>query len=238
MKRRFTHYKNQKYATAIPDIERQLHSKVEGDTTIITMYGIIGSYEEEISAMQVVNLLDQVDTPNITVRLNSPGGESDQGIAIYNRLKDHDSKVKIIVDGWACSAGGLICMAADELFMNTGTLFMAHEAWGVLVGNKSDLKNHIQVMDKLDQAQVDIFMTKAKVSREEMTTLLENETWFTANEAVSIGFASEVKDFKTVSKMDSETYKASILTRFQKAEPAPPAASTTTNMLDRFKRAD
>lgn len=240
MKRRFAQYKDKKFAAMIPDvIENKLMAKVENDTTVITLYGVIGTYYDDISAEKVVSLLDEVDTPNITIRLNSPGGEADQGISIYNRIKDHPAKVKIIVDGMAASAGGIICMAADELIMNTGSLFMMHEALTFFFGNKSDVSKEMIVLEKLDEAQAEIFMTKAKVSREEIMTLLKNETWFTASELVDFGLATEEKKVQPPAPVSAEAYKKSILTRFQKVEPdtqTPPAAST--NMLDRFKRAD
>lgn len=242
MKRRFAQYKDKKYAAMIPDvIENKLMAKTEDNTTVITLYGVIGSWHDDISANMVVAMLDEVDTPNITIRLNSPGGEADQGISIYNRIKDHPAKVKIIVDGMAASAGGIICMAADELVMNTGSLFMMHEALTFFFGNKNDVSKEMVVLEKLDEAQADIFMTKANVSREEIMTLLENETWFTASELVDFGLATATEDVEPSAPVSAEAYKKSILTRFQKVEPdkkTPPAASvsTSTNMLDRFKR--
>lgn len=239
MKKRFA-YKDKKYAAMMPDVsEKKLMAKAEDDTTVITLYGVIGTWYDDISAEDVVAILDEIDTPNITIRLNSPGGEADQGISIYNRIKDHPAKVKIIVDGMAASAGGIICMAADELVMNTGSLFMMHEALTFFFGNKTDVSKKMEVLEKLDQAQADIFMTKANVSREEIMTLLENETWFTASELVDFGLATEEKEVQPPSPISAEAYKKSILTRFQKVEPdtqTPPAAST--NILDRFKRAD
>src|SRR5690606_26895950 len=138
---------------------------------------------DSVSAADMDEILKNVWTENITIRLNSPGGDAFDGITIYNRLKDHDAKVKVIVDGWACSAASIIAMAADELVMNTGSMLMIHEASTIVWGTKQDFEKEIELMKKLDKSLVDIYMTKAKVEREEIETLVNNETWFTAEEA-------------------------------------------------------
>lgn len=231
MKRRF---RNEKYSTMIPEIKRKLEAKTEGNTTEITIYGDIGEswWGDSVSAADMDEILKNVSTENITIRLNSPGGDAFDGITIYNRLRDHDAKVKIVVDGWACSAASIIAMAADELVMNTGSMLMIHEASTIVWGTKQDFEKEIELLKKLDKSLVDIYMTKAKVEREEIETLVNNETWFTAEEAETIGFASKVEEGKA-EPTDPEAYKNSILARFQK-EPMKPAASA--NILDRFKR--
>lgn len=229
-------FKNSHYEELVPEIPKNFAVEVneENDETVLTIYGDIGEswWGESTSANDVDKALKTVKTSNITVRLNSPGGAAFDGIAIYNRLKDHEAKVKVIVDGWACSAASIIAMAADELIMNTGSMLMVHEAWLYTAGSKSELQKTIQTLEKLDASLLEIYMTKAQVTREEMEQFVKNETWLTAEEAVAIGFATDVKEIETNlqnKKEDAETFKQSVLERF-KQQPQ------QKNILGNFKR--
>ncbi|QQP11553.1 Clp protease ClpP [Lysinibacillus agricola] len=222
MKNRLKQFKNQQYAEQIPEIKKQLSAKkIDASTTEIVIYGDIGEswWYDSISASDIDSLLKDVTTDNITVRINSPGGDAFDGITIYNRLKDHNAEVKIIVDGWACSAASIIAMAADELVMNTGSMLMIHEASTGIWGTKKDLEKEAELLSKLDRSLVDIYMTKAIVEREEIEQMVNNETWFTADEAIAIGFASTsiVKDTADddETKTDAEAFKNSVLARFK-----------------------
>ncbi|MFC9540786.1 head maturation protease, ClpP-related [Lysinibacillus sp. NPDC056959] len=237
MKNRFKQFKNQQYAEQIPEIKKQLSAKnINASTTEIVIYGDIGEswWYDSISASDIDALLKDVMTENITVRINSPGGDAFDGITIYNRLKDHDAKVKIIVDGWACSAASIIAMAADELVMNTGSMLMIHEASTGIWGTKKDLEKEAELLSKLDRSLVDIYMTKAIVEREEIEQMVNNETWFTADEAIAIGFASTsiVKDTADDDeiKTDAEAFKNSVLARFKQE------SSPKQNILTKFQR--
>ncbi|WP_260399490.1 ATP-dependent Clp protease proteolytic subunit [Peribacillus simplex] len=110
---------------------------------------------------------------------------------------------------------------------------MIHEASTVAWGTKADIKKTLNVLEGIDKSIADIYMTRFKGERSEIVTLIENDTWFTSNEAMDVGLADEVKE-ETV---DSEEYKNSILARLRKKEqPAPVAASTNKNILEKFKR--
>ncbi|MFE3576894.1 head maturation protease, ClpP-related [Lysinibacillus sp. NPDC059133] len=237
MKNRFKQFKNQQYAEQIPEIKKELSAKkIDASTTEIVIYGDIGEswWYDSISASDIDSLLKDVTTDNITVRINSPGGDAFDGITIYNRLKDHNAKVKIIVDGWACSAASIIAMAADELIMNTGSMLMIHNASTGIWGNKEALTKEAELLTKLDASIVDVYLSKAQATKEEIATMMDNETWFTADEAIAIGFASSTvvedpaDDDKT--KTDAEAFKNSVLARF-KREPAP-----KQNILTNFQR--
>lgn len=229
-------YKNSQYADMIPEIPKNFSvvTDLDNDETILTVYGDIGEswWFDSTSAGDIDRALKEVKTSNITVRLNSPGGDAFDGITIYNRLKDHDAKVKIIVDGWACSAASIIAMAADELIMNTGAMMMVHEAWTVVVGSKSDIQKTVDMMAKLDESLLDIYMTKAQCTRDEMKQFVENETWFTADEAIDLGFATKLDDSiqePVQNSVDPEQFKQSVLQRFNKQ-------ANQNSVLTKFQR--
>ena len=230
-------FKNSQYADLIPEIPKNfaVSTSEENDETVLTIYGDIGEswWYDSTSANEVDEALKNVTTSNITVRLNSPGGDAFDGIAIYNRLRDHKAHVKVIVDGWACSAASIIAMAADELIMNTGSMMMIHEASTGMWGTKQDMRKRADMLDKLDASLVDIYMTKASITREEVETMVSNETWFTADEAITIGFATSattVEDNPETAVASAEEFKQSVLARFKKDEQPKP------KFMQRFKR--
>ena len=229
-------FKNSQYEEMIPEIPKNFAVEVheDNDETILTIYGDIGEswWFESTSANDIDRALKEVKTSNITIRLNSPGGDAFDGITIYNRLKDHEANVKIIVDGWACSAASIIAMAADELILNTGAMMMVHEAWTYTMGSKSDIQKTVDMLGKLDQSLLDIYMTKANVTREEMEQFVKNETWFTAGEAIDIGFASTTTedDEDGIDNTDSEVFKNSVLARLKQSQ------KQNSNILNKFQR--
>lgn len=237
-KRRF---KNEKYDSKI-EVPHNFYAVTEGNAITLNIFGEIGEswWGESTSAADINAALNGVEVNEITVNISSPGGSAFDGIAIYNILKDHSAKVKIIVPGWACSAASVIAMAADELTIGVGAMLMIHPASVGIWGNKDDLEKEAQVLKKLDESILDIYMKKFKGTREELKVLVDNETWFTASEAVEIGFAdavTEIEDVEDVpeNKLDAEQFKNSILARFRKA-PAAQAPGAPVNILNQFKR--
>lgn len=197
----FEKFKNQQYVEQLKKIPHEfsaIHNE-QTKTTEITIYGVIGDswWEDSVSAKDIDNALKQAGSNDILINLNSPGGDAFDGISIYNRLKRHAGNIKIHVDGWACSAASIIAMAADELIMGTGSMMMVHEGSTIAWGKKGDFIKTADMLSKLDDSIVDIYMTKATKEREEVVNLVEEETWFTANEAIEMGFATKSQEITT-----------------------------------------
>ncbi|GKU81207.1 head maturation protease, ClpP-related [Niallia sp. NCCP-28] len=186
-------FKNQTHVEQLKKVERKFetfHNEAANNTEI-TIYGIIGDswWEDSVSASDIDNALKTI-SGDIIINLNSPGGDAFDGIAIYNRLKKHDGKVTVNIDGWACSAASVIAMAADELNMGLGSMLMIHEASTLVWGTKTDMRKEADVLDNLEDGIIDIYMTKANVQREEIRNMVDAETWFSASKAIEIGFAT------------------------------------------------
>jgi len=198
----FKSFKNQSYVNQLEKIERKFETRYNeaSNTTEITIYGVIGDswWDDSVSASDIDNALNNA-TGDITINLNSPGGDAFDGIAIYNRLKKHNGKVTVNVDGWACSAASVIAMAADELIMGLGAMLMIHEASSWVWGTKTEMRKEADVLDELEEGIIDIYMTKANVDREEIRAKVDAETWFSAQKAVDIGFAT-----RTVAAKDDD----------------------------------
>lgn len=245
MKRRF---KNEKYSH-LAEVEHIFKAEVNtaDDSSKITIYGEIGDYWwDSTSSADVERALKEVTTNTVHVHLNSGGGDAFDGIAIYNQLKNHSAKVVVHIDGLAASAASIIAMAGDEIIMNTGSMLMIHEASTFAWGTKTDVQKTLNALTGLDKSLADVYMTRFGGERSEIETLLLNETWFTSEEAVSVGLADKVNESKKepeTTAAAAEAYKASILARFQKTEPQPPQHRTVEgqakeNILNKFKRAE
>lgn len=166
---------------------------------ILTLSGVIRKrYWDEDKSIDAELVSDSLDgvTDDIVIYLNSTGGDVFQGIEIYNYLKNHSSHITVEVTGTAASAATFIVAGADEAIMNTGTSFMIHEASSFAWGNKADLKKTLNALETIDDSIISIYTEKTGQSNEQLTDWMEEEKWFTAEEAVEYGFANSVKENK------------------------------------------
>lgn len=235
-------YKNEKY-NHLANIQHTFKAEAKADSLDITIYGDIGEswWSDSTSAVDIENTLKATSAKVIHINLNSPGGDIFDGIAIYNQLKNHPAKIIINVDGLAASAASIIAMAADELIMNTGSMLMIHEASTWTWGTKLDIRKTLNALEGIDKSLADIYMTRYQGERSEMETMIANETWFTANEAVEMGLAHQGNERVEGNDdvVDPEEFKNSVLQKFrnQKKQNEPVVASTNSNLMNQFKRA-
>jgi ATP-dependent Clp protease, protease subunit len=245
VKRKFG-FKNQKYNEQLANIPHNFavtHDE-EAGVSELTIYGDIGEswWWESTSATDVDKALKAAGNNDLVIHLNSPGGSAFDGIAIYNRLKAHKGKVTIHVDGWACSAASVIAMAADELVMGAGAMMMIHEASTIVWGSKTLMRKEADMLEKLEDGIIDIYMTRATIEREEIRNMVNEETWFSANEAVEMGFATttattvEGDDELALLKAQMQAMKNELdLYKHQQEEPEQkPAASAGRRNLSKL----
>tara|TARA_R110002051_G_scaffold325869_1_gene432658 strand:+ start:12100 stop:12936 length:837 start_codon:yes stop_codon:yes gene_type:complete len=178
------------------------------DPQTITIYDVIGEDDWTgggFTARRMNAALRSIGPNDVIVKINSPGGSVFEAFAIYNELVQHKAKVTVEIMGIAASAAAYIAMAGDEIKMGLGTFIMVHNAWGGVVGNRNDLTDAIEVLGKIDDAQMDIFEARTGLPREKIEKYMDAETFFTAKEAVENGFADEVID---APKMDAQAKKS------------------------------
>lgn len=134
------------------------------------------------------------DKQNITVHINSVGGDLYSGIAIYNRLKALPGKVTTVNDGLAASAASVIFQAGDVRQVHAGSNIMIHQAAGFLFGyyQSKELKEAIKQLDAGNKAAVNVYAEASGREPEAMKAMLDKETWLTGQEAVDAGLADEV----------------------------------------------
>lgn len=138
---------------------------------------------------------------DLTVSLNSGGGDVFAGVSMYNALKNYDGSVTVRVDGMAGSIASIIAMAGDKIIMSPGSMMMVHKPWTLAIGNANELEAVKNVLEKIEESMVPIYVARTGMSEDEISSLLDGRdgqdgTWLTAEEAVSMGFADELVEAK------------------------------------------
>lgn len=166
----------------------------------LLLYGDISDsswFGDEVTPKQFKADLDALgDVAELDIYINSGGGDVFAGFAIYNMLKRHAAKKTVYVDGLAASIASVIAMAGDKIIMPENAMMMIHNAWTIAIGNKAELRKVADEMEKIDGSLAGIYATKTGKSSEDIATLLDAETWFTAAEAVEAGLADEIEASK------------------------------------------
>ena len=180
----------------------------------------------DTSGLSIVKELKEISADTINVHINSMGGLTSEGLAIYNTLKNHSAKIVTMVDGFACSAASLIFMAGDERIMGDASLLMIHNAWMTAQGNAHQLRATAEELDKISEAAANAYASKINISREELDALLDGAehdgTWISPEEAVEMGFATSID--KTSADGINQSAMSSLMRRMnstaaQKADP-------------------
>lgn len=160
----------------------------------LTLYGNIGAsfWEEGITAKSVADALKAMDPAvnELTVRINSGGGDVFDGVAIYNRIKQFKGKKTVIVDGLAASIASIIMLAGDEIILSEGVLVMIHLPWTMAMGNRTDIENTVDRLRDVEEQMLTMYSKKTGQDRNILRGMLEKETWMDADQAIELGFAT------------------------------------------------
>lgn len=131
---------------------------------------------------------------DLTVHINSPGGDVFAGVTIYNALKDyHKGKVTVKVDGLAASIASVVAMAGDEIIMSPGSMMMIHNPWSIGAGSSDELRKAADTLDRIKESILPIYTDRTGLSEDEIQDLMDAETWMSAEKAVELGFADVVQ---------------------------------------------
>lgn len=169
----------------------------ESDRPKIYIYDEIGFWGTEASTF--VKELNDIDSKELELHLNSPGGEIFDGLAIYNALKQHKAKVTVYVDGLAASAASFIAQAGDEVVMARNAQLMIHDGIAFAYGNEQDMLDTAKVLSSLSNNIADIYAYAAKnrgfdTTLDDFRALMREEVWYNGSEAVTAGLADTVLD--------------------------------------------
>lgn len=167
---------------------RLVENKAEQSAEVF-IYDEIGYWGT--SAAEFVQMLNALDVKAISVRINSPGGEVFDGVAIYNALKTHKATVTVSVDGLAASAASFIATAGDKVIMQRGAQMMIHDAAGMAFGNAETMRTLADLLDRLSDTIAGLYADRAGGSLTSWRDAMRVETWYNADEAVAAGLADE-----------------------------------------------
>lgn len=161
------------------------------DVAEVLLYDEIGWYG--VSAADFARELATVDASAITVRINSPGGDVYDALAILNALRGHSATITTVVDGLAASAASFIAQAGDVRLMRPNSQVMIHDSWGVAVGDAEDLRKMADELERASNNIASIYADRAGGTVEDWRAVMRAETWFSDAEAVEAGLADRVE---------------------------------------------
>lgn len=195
----------------IPNVVPQFKNEIKNNTHILTLNGVVASdeFDNTISFKRIENALKNTDK-NVVIKLASGGGDAFEGINIYNYLRNLTNHVTVEITSLAASAASIIAMGADEIIMHTGANMMIHEAALMAFGNKSQLQKALNAVESADKSIVEIYHERTGLDKQKIISMMAEETWMTADEAIEHKFADKKMQSKEVIDMDKGQLVASL----------------------------
>ena len=162
------------------------------DEATISIYDPIGwsCDGEGVTAKRVAAALRAIGDRDVTVNINSPGGDFFEGVTIYNLLREHPHKVTVKIMGLAASAASVIAMSGDDVRMTDGSFLMIHNAWAIAIGNRHDMREAADWLEPFDAAMAEVYAARSGLDTTEVAAMMDRETWMGVDDAIENGFAT------------------------------------------------
>lgn len=148
-------------------------------------------YEDEVTPKLFKEEL-MSGTGDITVFINSPGGDCVAAAQIYNMLMDYKGNVTVKIDGIAASAASVIAMAGTRVLMSPVSLMMIHNPLTVAIGDSEEMKKAIDMLGEVKESIINAYELKTGLSRAKLSHMMDSETWMNAQKALELGFADGI----------------------------------------------
>jgi len=183
-----------------------IQAAVENTSDTITVYGVIGEdwYGEGVTLKRIDAALRAIGERDVTVYINSPGGDMFEGIAIYNRLREHSHKVTTKVLGMAASAASVIYLAGSERAVASSAFLMIHNCWTFLAGNRHYLRDVADDMEEFDAAMADLYAETSGQPVPDMAEMMDDETFIRGKRAVELGLATGLLSAAEITERETE----------------------------------
>ncbi len=168
-------------------------------------------------------------TGDITVWINSPGGDCVAAAQIYNMLAAYNGKVTVKIDGIAASAASVIAMAGDTVLVSPVSMLMIHNPATIAWGDHVEMQKAIDMLSEVKESIINAYVLKTRLSRARLSHLMDAETWMDANKAVELGFADDIMvraKAEPEEESEEEDEDGSLEEDVEKKTGKPPAADT------------
>lgn len=156
---------------------------LEGEIASETWFG------DEVTPAQFRADLARAAGRDVTVWINSPGGDVFAASVIYTALMEHKGHVTVKIEGLAASAASVIAMAGERVLMAPTAFMMIHNPWAWTSGNADELRHEADVLDEIAEGLVTAYQIKTNLSKNKIRQMLDDETWMSAQTAIDQGFA-------------------------------------------------
>jgi ATP-dependent protease ClpP protease subunit len=210
----------------------------------LSIYDEIGGYG--IGAKDFIAELREYKGKHVHVRINSPGGDIIDGSAIANALNRHEGGITVHIDGLAASMASYIAMSGNPTYMSDNALLMIHNPWSLGWGEADDLRKQADLLDTMKAGLVRGYQRKSGMPAEEISRLMDEETWMTALEATALGFVDAIEDgipaaasakdlrsrFDSFAKRNMENAENSVVSEAVAAPAVEPVAEETPVVAD------
>ena len=180
-------------------------SGTEGETTerVLELNGTIAEeswFDDDVTPQLFKEELN-AGNGDITVWINSPGGDCVAAAQIYNMLSNYAGKVTVKIDGIAASAASVIAMAGDAVLVSPVSMMMIHNPATIAWGDSAEMQKAIAMLDEVKESIINAYEIKTGLDRKKLSKLMDAETWMDANSAVEYGFADEIMRRNTAEDM-------------------------------------
>ena len=183
-----------------------IQGKASDAVAEVYIFNEIGAYG--ITAQDFISEMKEYKDTPVNLRINCIGGDVFDGMAMYNIIKKREAKTTAYIEGIAASMGSVIALAADEVVMAENSLFMIHNAWGGAMGEAEDMRKTASVLEKISGEIASIYKRKTRLSLDRIQDMMDEETWFNAEEAYELGFIDTISDsIKVAAKYDVSKFK-------------------------------
>jgi len=170
-----------------------INAKSETEAEVL-LYDDIGKYWGKSAKDFVKEIKELGDVTSITLRINSAGGSVFEAQAMYNYLRLHKAHKTVRIDGLAASAASVLAMVGDKIIMPSNALMMIHNPWTFAWGESTDMRKVAEVLDKVRDTLAAVYVARTGLEYEKIKAMMDEETWMSADEALSMGFCDETDE--------------------------------------------
>ena len=182
---------------------------------ILTLSGVIAEeswFDDEVTPKIFRDELMSGEG-DITVWINSPGGDCIAAAQIYNMLLEYKGNVTIKIDGIAASAASVVAMAGNKVIMSPVSMLMIHNPMTMAAGDTTEMKKAISMLTEVKESIINAYELKTGMGRDKIAKLMDAETWMDANKAVELGFADEILSRESSVKPSAMLYSENVVSR-------------------------